>query len=85
MHNGGGPACLRLRVDLNDDELAAVHPGVFFSDDLYEKLCHWVEKHYRDRLCLDDLVNPALADEIKIALNELEGILYLPGLYDFDN
>lgn len=27
MQNGGGPACLRLRVALNDTELAAVNPG----------------------------------------------------------
>jgi succinylarginine dihydrolase len=26
MRNGGGPACLRLRVVLNHDELAAVNP-----------------------------------------------------------
>lgn len=28
MQNGGGPACLRLRVALNEHELAAVNPGL---------------------------------------------------------
>ncbi|WP_197472452.1 N-succinylarginine dihydrolase, partial [Oleiphilus sp. HI0067] len=35
MKNGGGPACLRLRVALNENELAAIHPGVLFTDQLY--------------------------------------------------
>ena len=32
MRNGGGPACLRLRVTLTEAELAAVHPGVLPDD-----------------------------------------------------
>src|SRR5690606_35246862 len=31
MQNGGGPACLRLRVALKDQELAAVNPGVVMT------------------------------------------------------
>lgn len=31
MQNGGGPACLRLRVALKDDELAAVNQGVILT------------------------------------------------------
>jgi succinylarginine dihydrolase len=31
MQNGGGPACLRLRVALNETELAAVNPGVIMT------------------------------------------------------
>src|SRR5439155_20462014 len=38
MRNGGGPACLRLRVQLNDEELAATHQGVLFEDVLHAKL-----------------------------------------------
>ena len=34
MNNGGGPACLRLRVVLNDAEAAATAPGVFLTDAL---------------------------------------------------
>ncbi len=35
MKNGGGPACLRLRVVLTDEECAATHQGVFLTQDLY--------------------------------------------------
>ena len=50
MRNGGGPACLRLRVVLNDDELKAMHHGVLLTDSLYERLTTWVEAHYREAL-----------------------------------
>ncbi|HJV73900.1 MAG TPA: N-succinylarginine dihydrolase [Noviherbaspirillum sp.] len=83
MRNGGGPACLRMRVVLTDAEVAAMHQGVIMTEALYAKLVAWVTKHYRDRLAPQDLSDPALANEIRTALDELTGILGLPGLYEF--
>lgn len=83
MRNGGGPACLRLRVALSDAQAQAVHQGVLMTEDLYHKLVVWVEKHYRDRLMPSDLADPQLAVEVQTALAELEQILGLPGLYEF--
>ncbi|WP_317204870.1 N-succinylarginine dihydrolase [Janthinobacterium sp.] len=82
MRNGGGPACLRLRVALTDDEANGMHQGVVMTEALYHTLCAWVGKHYRDRLEPSDLADPALALEIHTALEELTTILNLPGLYD---
>jgi succinylarginine dihydrolase len=82
MRNGGGPACLRLRVVLTDDEAAAMHQGVVLTESLYPQLIAWVEKHYRDRLAPADLADPMLALEIRTALSELAAILRLPRLYD---
>lgn len=82
MRNGGGPACLRLRVVLTDFEAAAMHQGVIMTPALYQQLVNWVERHYRDRLSATDLADPALALEIEVALQELTLILGLPGLYD---
>jgi succinylarginine dihydrolase len=82
MRNGGGPACLRLRVTLTDDEAAAMHQGVIMTEALYAKLVPWVERHYRDQLEPRDLADPQLAIECAAALEELERILGLPGLYD---
>jgi succinylarginine dihydrolase len=82
MRNGGGPACLRLRVTLTDDEAAAMHQGVIMTEALYAKLVPWVEHHYRDQLEPKDLADPQLAIECAAALEELERILGLPGLYD---
>jgi succinylarginine dihydrolase len=82
MRNGGGPACLRLRVTLTDAEAQAMHQGVIMDDALYARLVPWVEKHYRDRIEPKDLADPLLAIECATALEELERILGLPGLYD---
>lgn len=83
MRNGGGPACLRLRVVLSDEELAAMHRGVILTDALYERLTTWVEAHYRDQLSQEDLADPMLLDEVRKALDELTGILGLGSIYDF--
>ncbi len=77
MRNGGGPACLRLRVVLTESELAAVHPHVLFDCHLYGRLKAWVEAHYRDQLSPQDLADPGLALESHKALAALEPILQL--------
>ena len=82
MRNGGGPACLRLRVVLTEAEASAMHQGVIMTEALYHTLVAWVEQHYRDRLQTSDLADPALALEVHAALEELTQILGLPGLYD---
>ncbi len=82
MRNGGGPACLRLRVALTDSQARAMHQGVVFTETLYARLVSWVERHYRDTLLPADLADPALAVEVQTALNELSGILDLPNLYE---
>lgn len=83
MRNGGGPACLRLRVVLTERELARIHHPVLFSDDLYERLDAWVGRHYRDRLVEGDLQDPQLLEESRRALDELTQVLQLGALYDF--
>lgn len=83
MKNGGGPACLRLRVALTDAERTAVAPSVWMNDALFARLDDWIERHYRDRLAPADLVDPALLMESRTALDELTRILGLGSLYDF--
>jgi succinylarginine dihydrolase len=83
MMNGGGPACLRLRVELTAQESATVNPGVVMSDDRYATLCQWVEKHYRDRMSDADMLDPALLVEVRAALDELTQILKLGAVYPF--
>lgn len=77
MRNGGGPACLRLRVVLTKAELAAVNPGVMLTDALYAKLTAWAKKHYRETLSPNDLADPALVGESQRALDELTTIMGL--------
>ncbi len=83
MRNGGGPACLRLRVPIKKHELAAMHQGVLVNDILLNTLDQWVDKHYRSQLHADDLADPALLNECFSALDELTSILNLGSLYPF--
>ncbi len=79
MRNGGGPACLRLRVALTEEELAATNSAQRFDAALHRRLAAWAEAHYRDRLPPADLADPALLDESRRALDELTHILGLGG------
>jgi succinylarginine dihydrolase len=83
MQNGGGPACLRLRVPLSNDEVRALAGRVIMDDALDTALVAWVERHYRDRLDPSDLADPALAREGMRALDELSSLLGLGAVYDF--
>jgi succinylarginine dihydrolase len=83
MENGGGPACLRQRVVLTDEERAAVRARVFFDEALDRDLTGWVQRHYRDRLAGDDLRDPLLLAEVRTALDELTQLLRLGSIYDF--
>jgi succinylarginine dihydrolase len=77
MKNGGGPACLRLRVVLTEAEYAAMHQGILFTPALHQQLEQWVVKHYRESLTLADLHDPQLALESLTAHEELLLILGL--------
>jgi succinylarginine dihydrolase len=83
MQNGGGPACLRLRVPLSEDEMASLGARVLFTPSLDAELSAWVKRNYRDRLLPSDLRDPALARESFTALDELTAILRLGSIYDF--
>lgn len=83
MRNGGGPACLRLRVVLNDNELGAMHQGVLINHQRLDQLEQWVKNHYRDELSARDLADPHLVQESFTALDELTRILNLGSIYPF--
>jgi len=80
MGNGGGPACLRLRVVLTQEEFHHVHPGVLMTDALYQRLKAWIHRHYRERVTIEDFADPYFLSEISAALSELSQILRLPSL-----
>jgi succinylarginine dihydrolase len=83
MQNGGGPACLRTRVVLNEEEQSAVPPRLFFSEQLFAELTSWVKRYYRESLSLADFREPALPTEIQTALDRLTQILGLGSIYSF--
>jgi succinylarginine dihydrolase len=78
MQNGGGPACLRLRVALTEAEIADVHPGTWLTPERETALAEWIGKHYRDKLVFDDLGDPRLFLEVQAAMDALERVLGFP-------
>lgn len=83
MSNGGGPACLRLRVVLTAEECHAVNPAVMMNDVLFTSLNDWVDRYYRDRLTAADLADPQLLREGREALDTLTQLLQLGSVYPF--
>lgn len=83
MRNGGGPACLRLRVVLDEAQRSAVNPACWINDRTLKQLRAWVNAHYRDRLSVDDLGDPALLGEVRTALDALTQLLNLGSIYPF--
>jgi succinylarginine dihydrolase len=83
MANGGGPACLRLRVVLNEQERQAVNQSTLMNDTLFNRLNTWVDSHYRDTITDADLADPQLVVESRAALDELTQILDLGSVYAF--
>jgi succinylarginine dihydrolase len=83
MRNGGGPACLRLRIVLTEDEIAAMGAGVMLDEAKVTALEAIVRRRYRDRLSAADLADPALLDESRSALDEIGQVLKLGSVHDF--
>lgn len=83
MQNGGGPACLRLRVVLTQKELAALPQGILFTESLDQTLTEWIHHYYRDQLIAQDLGDPQFLFETRQALDALTQILGVGSLYPF--
>lgn len=80
MRNGGGPACLRLRAVLKQEEIAAIarHSRVLADEALLAALEKWALSHYPETLGASDLADPRLLSISRAALEELGTILALP-------
>jgi succinylarginine dihydrolase len=77
MRNGGGPACLRLRVVATPAQRTAIAGGFLVDHTLLDALEAWVRRRYRETLAPADFGDPALVDETQAALDELTRILPL--------
>ena len=78
MRNGGGPACLRLRVALTPEQVQGVNPAFLMDSAREALLADWVRNNYRTEMSPEDLADPQLPDEIDRAFSELEALLELP-------
>jgi len=83
MMNGGGPACLRLKVILNEDEINKVNKNFILNNKRLELIEDLIEREYRDELYPDDLKDPNLLDESRRVLDELTQIFGTGSIYEF--
>lgn len=79
MRNGGGPACLRLRVAVDEAALAAIDPRFLLDAGKWEALHRLVETHWPETIAPDDLGNPAMWDAAWSARRALRAHLGLEG------
>ena len=83
MMNGGGPACLRFKTTVNNDELNQINKKFLLTPKKLMDLRALVTKHYRDRLNPADLLDTNLIQESYRFLDELTQLLDLGNVYDF--
>ena len=74
MANGGGPACLRLRVVA---ETATVDPRFLVDDEKLDLIAGVIRGHWPEQIHLDDLQRPALIADIERAREALIAALDL--------
>lgn len=67
MRNGGGPACLRLRVPASDAARAAIDPRYLLDEGKCEALARVVERAWPESIASSDLTDPALWAEARAA------------------
>ncbi len=77
MKNGGGPACLRLRVPLTSRELAAIDPGFIFTHTLYEKLKKIITNYYPESYTPQNLLDPSFRKQCNNAIQKIRKTLGL--------
>ena len=83
MMNGGGPACLRFKITVNNDEFNQINEKFLLTPKKLMDLRALVTKHYRDKLNPADLVDNNLVQESYRFLDELTQLLDLGNVYDF--
>jgi succinylarginine dihydrolase len=74
MRNGGGPACLRLRVVVDDAGYGAIDPRFLLDEARLDRIARLVEAEWPSSIEPDDLGNPTMwrtCREARIALLNL--------------
>jgi succinylarginine dihydrolase len=74
MANGGGPACLRLRVVADP---ADVDPRFLLTGETLDRVEAIVERHWPEQIAPDDLASDALAADVETARRAVADALQL--------
>jgi succinylarginine dihydrolase len=77
LKNGGGPACLRLRMPLTEAEWRGIHPGVKLTPEKIRKLEQLVNSLYPDSFHPNDILETACLERCLAIPGEIEDVLGL--------
>ncbi len=83
MANGGGPACQRLRLPLNEVELASVNPVFRATPALLDQLSLIVGHLYPDSFAVGDILDRVFRGHVQAALAGIAATMSLEGFYSF--
>lgn len=75
MDGGGGPACLRLRVPVREDELDSIPPYRRWSESLDRELRAAIQNTYPVRVTIDDLARSDFLEQAIHARNQVAAVL----------
>ena len=75
MKNGGGPACLRLRVVLTGEEIQTINPKIFYSEELHSKLENIINRYYPEKLMMQDLLSQDSLDNLAKCYSAFEELI----------
>jgi succinylarginine dihydrolase len=71
MRNGGGPACLRLRVQVDKDAFTAIDPRFLLDETICERIEGVVAREWPESIAPDDLGDPRLWEQCTRARSAL--------------
>ena len=75
MANGGGPACLRLRIQMTAQQLVAIPKQFAIDDAKADEIAGWIERWYPETLSIAELADVKFAEHCWAALDDLQSKL----------
>lgn len=77
MDNGGGPACLRLRVLLEKEEIDAIRKDIWFNEKLFDNLSQIINSFYEEEFYPEKALSQYFLDKTKDCYSAIYKILAL--------
>lgn len=83
MMNGGGPACLRFKIVVNENEFNSINKNFLLNKKLIMQLENLIKDSYRESIEINDLEDPYLINESFEVLDKLTQIFKTGSIYSF--
>ncbi|RJG42212.1 N-succinylarginine dihydrolase [Motilimonas pumila] len=81
MKNGGGPACLRLSLQLTQQEIDSVADSFWLTEQKYRRLVDLVNAYYPAKITPENLISPALLVQLEQAFGAIADEFELQRFY----